>query len=228
MRVLIFDTETTGLPKTKLVTREVTTLWPYIVQFSYLIYDVSHNSIVKIRDSIVKIPEKIEISKECTNIHGITNEMCSSSGEKLENILQNFMDDFHSCDLMVGHNLSFDLNMVKIELMRLIETSYYFEKEFYTKSLEEIQTSKKYYCTMQESIDYCDIKAMDRQGKEYVKFPKLVELHEKLFNIIPKHLHNSLNDVLVCLRCFYMLKYKKDLLSVNKEIKYLFEEMKLE
>ena len=114
--------------------------------------------------------------------------------------------------------------MVKIELMRLAQCSYYFEKELYTKTLQEIQTSTKYYCTMQESVDFCDIKAFDRQGNEYVKYPKLVELFEKLFHSTPKNLHNSLNDVLVCLRCFYMLKYKKDLLLINDEINRLFTE----
>ena len=31
----------------------------------------------------------------------------------------------------------------------------------------------------------------------------------KLFNSPPKNLHNSLNDVLICLRCYYMLEHKK-------------------
>ena len=37
MRVIVFDTETTGLPKTKVLTYGLLNLWPYIVQLSYLI-----------------------------------------------------------------------------------------------------------------------------------------------------------------------------------------------
>lgn len=42
--------------------------------------------------------------------------------------------------------------------------------------------------------------------KTYKKFPKLSELHEHLFGYIPENLHNSLIDVLVCLRCFLKLR----------------------
>lgn len=42
--------------------------------------------------------------------------------------------------------------------------------------------------------------------KTYKKFPKLSELHQHLFGYIPENLHNSLIDVLVCLRCFLKLR----------------------
>ena len=47
-------------------------------------------------------------------------------------------------------------------------------------------------------------------GKTYKKYPKLVELHNHLFNSVPENLHNSLIDVYVCFRCFYKLVYEND------------------
>ena len=44
MRVLVFDTETTGLPKTKILNKYMLELWPYIVQLSYIIYDIDTNT----------------------------------------------------------------------------------------------------------------------------------------------------------------------------------------
>lgn len=38
------------------------------------------------------------------------------------------------------------------------------------------------------------------------KFPQLKELHQVLFGNIPENLHNSLIDVLVCLRCFLKIR----------------------
>jgi DNA polymerase III epsilon subunit-like protein len=38
------------------------------------------------------------------------------------------------------------------------------------------------------------------------KFPKLNELHLKLFESVPENLHNSLIDVIVCLRCFLKIR----------------------
>jgi hypothetical protein len=66
---------------------------------------------------------------------------------------------------------------------------------------------------MQESIDLCAIKAKDKFGREYNKFPKLSELHMHLFQTTPNGLHNSLIDILITLRCFMHLKYKKDMLT---------------
>jgi hypothetical protein len=61
-----------------------------------------------------------------------------------------------------------------------------------------------------------------------MKYPKLLELHQKIFrneNEQPKHLHNSFNDILVTLRCFMFLKFKTDLLvtceNFNKTTKLL-------
>ena len=80
---------------------------------------------------------------------------------------------------------------------------------------------------MQESVDVCAIQIMNRKGTLFNKFPKLIELHEKLFSTPPKNLHNSLNDVLVCLRCFYKLKFNQDILELNETIKNLFINYKL-
>lgn len=239
MRVLIFDTETTGLPKTKLLTKEVLHLLPFIVQLSYVIFNTVTNRIEVIQDHIINIPLDIQISPESTNIHGITKEITLSKGKALKDILFQFIEDYESCDLLVGHNLSFDVNMLKMETMRLIQTSLYFEKLYLEEFLEKLimesnnnsnsnSSNTKHYCTMKKTITYCDIKVIDKKGKEYIKFPKLSELHKKMFGYIPKNLHNSLHDVLVCLRCFYQIEYKTDLLIENKKVRNLFIKLRLQ
>ena len=52
MKILIFDTETTGLSKSKKITPATIHLWPYIVQFSYIIFDDTTNTIIKIYDKV--------------------------------------------------------------------------------------------------------------------------------------------------------------------------------
>jgi DNA polymerase III epsilon subunit-like protein len=226
MRVLVFDTETTGLPKSKILNPDTLNLWPHIVQLSYVVYDVSDNAVTNVRDFIVKIPEEIDISAESIALHGITKEISDKNGETMEEVLLRFIYDFSHADLIVGHNITFDINMLKIEVLRQIQKKSH-EKDLFLIFLEELKTSRKYYCTLQSSIDLCNIHALDKKGKSYTKFPRLSELHEKLFQRQPKNLHNSLHDVLICLRCYYMLEYKKDLLRINREVRYLFREMKL-
>jgi len=43
---------------------------------------------------------------------------------------------------------------------------------------------------------------------KYKKWPTLLEFHQHLFNSVPENLHNSIVDVLVCLRCF-LKSYKR-------------------
>jgi hypothetical protein len=48
MKILAFDTETTDLPpKNKTLKNEELHLWPYIVQFSYIVYDTETHGICK-------------------------------------------------------------------------------------------------------------------------------------------------------------------------------------
>jgi DNA polymerase III epsilon subunit-like protein len=218
-KILIFDTETTGLPKSYTINYNVLNLWPYIVQFSYIIYDCESKCLIKIKDNIIQVPKEINISDECINIHGITNELSQNQGIPVEVAIKEFMQDLKTVNLVVAHNMEFDLNLLKVEIMRkvsenLIDSE---KKEPYLKYLNVLSKEMNYYCTMQNSIQLCNIKRISKKGKEYTKFPKLSELHEKLFQIIPNNLHNSLNDVLVCLRCFYKLKYDDDLIQQDTE-----------
>jgi DNA polymerase III epsilon subunit-like protein len=88
MRVLVFDTEATGLPKTKIINPDTLHLWPHIVQFSYLIYDTELNDVVVVEDNIVKVGAGINIPAESTAIHGITNGMSQTEGVSLSHVLQ--------------------------------------------------------------------------------------------------------------------------------------------
>jgi len=232
MKIAVFDTETTGLPKSKILNEESLTLWPHVVQFSYIIYDTELNKITKTVDFVIKVPENINISDEVSDIHGITNFISQSSQYKIEDALLVFSNDYlnYGIDLIVGHNLDFDINMLKVELMREINNNEQIllnKRQFsqFLESLNDINPespeSPNLYCTMKKSIELCNLKMTNKYGKNWLKFPKLNELHIKLFNSSPRNLHNSLNDVLICLRCYYMLEHKIDIIEINSEIKSL-------
>lgn len=221
MRTLVFDSETTGLSKTQIISPSTMHLWPHVVQFSYIVFDTESNKIVKIKDSIIKVPDGFTITEENAKIHGITTEISLAKGVDLLPVLEEFFADFDSSDHIVGHNVSFDINMIKAELQRLIMNS--FDKKL-QEYLTKINTSTKFYCTMQETIELCAIELKDKYGRPYKKFPKLVELYQKMFGVTPKNLHNSLNDVIVCLRCFIKLKYEIDIVERSEEVKQMIKD----
>ena len=229
MLVLIFDTETTGLPQTKTINQQTLGKWPHIVQFSYIIFDTELNEIVSSKDYIIKQKEGIVIPEDSIKIHGISNEISQEKGDHIEIILKEFFYYLREVDLIVAHNISFDRDMIMVELLRIIYSRTYPKQHIdaYKSDLHFLQNLTNIYCTLQEGVDLCNIKTTDKSGREYIKWPKLSELHEKLFGVVPKNLHNSFIDILVTLRCFMKLKFKNDLFITCPKFLKLAKELQL-
>jgi DNA polymerase III epsilon subunit-like protein len=217
MKILVFDTETTGLPQSRLSSVINTEQFPYIVQLSYIVYDMSINQVKVINDTIIKLPYSIHIPEESEKIHNISNEISREKGIPIKNALLKFIDDLQNCDLLVAHNIEFDVNMITVELIRL-------NKKTATEEINEayaIFDKIPKYCTMSENKLFCNILSTTKTGKPFIKYPSLTELHFKMFNINPKYMHNSLNDILICLRCYYYQKTNNDICNENEELKEL-------
>jgi DNA polymerase III epsilon subunit-like protein len=212
MKILIYDTETTGLPPIgeKNVTKLNLDKWPNTLQFSYVIYDSDTNNLLKTHDSIIKLPPGVIITEENYSFHHISNKMSETKGKDINVVLREFLTDCAQVDMLVGHNINFDYNMIKSEMMR--------NPNAYTVEDTKLLANKKMYCTARETYGYCSIPAINRNGEKYFKYPTLKELYEKLFDETPQNLHNSLNDVLITLRCVMKFRFNKD---VNNEVKSL-------
>jgi DNA polymerase III epsilon subunit-like protein len=213
MKILVFDTETTGLPKKNASILDSTD-WPYIVQFSYILYDTSNHTVFTYLNDIVKIPDYIEISKESINIHKITKEKTLEDGVNIKDILTNFNLVVKNSDLIIAHNIEFDKKMVIAECRRNdIEC---------LLSLNDTGRILPEYCTMKNSVNLCKILAHNRYNNSYYKYPKLIELYQHLFKSTPSGLHNSMVDILLCLRCYGLMVLNIDLYNESKNIKELF------
>jgi len=222
MKIIVFDTETTGLPKSRTITPNTLHLWPFIVQFSYIIFDTDTNTILKSYDAIVKLKPYNVISKDSIEFHGITQEISESKGINIDTVLFTFISDMRNADMIVAHNVEFDLNMIRVELLRLEQSALVNVDLELRKAIFEDQTN--FYCTMKESIDLCKIEKENSRGT-YYKFPTLTELHKHLFAVEPKHLHNSFHDILCTIRCFIKMKYNQDIVEQNPEFKELIQKL---
>ena len=201
MKVLVFDTETTGLPIGKNPSIIETDKWPYIVQLSYVYYDTVKKIMIESRDYIIKIPNSVVISSESIAIHKITPEICDDEGVSIKAVLDKFNACLQDCDVVVGHNISFDKRLVMVESIR-----HKMKQHFTTIGVRVPE-----YCTMKNSVDLCKIPVTSKEGEVYFKYPKLSELHQHLFKSVPGGLHNALIDVLVCLRCYVMMEHNYDI-----------------
>jgi len=190
MRVLIFDTETTGLqPKNTPINQ--TDKWPYIVQLSWAIYNDETKQIEEEYDNLISLGTHIPISPESTAIHGITSELSRARGVPIEVALFDFKHAANRCRRIVAHNLEFDKNMILVELYR--------NRIFHTVLPPEE------YCTMKHGTPICKIVKVWKDGTLSFKFPKLIELYHTLYGTdvpSPEGLHNAKVDVDVCLKCY--------------------------
>lgn len=204
MKLLVFDTETTGLPEGRyLSTREVSK-WPHIIQLSYILYDTDLNKTCCCVDDIIKLDETVAISEKSIEMHGITRSVSMRKGIPIAEAINNFNNALSEADLVIAHNISFDKKMVKVESFRLgIEQNFDYGNGYGIKE----------YCTMKNSVNVCKIERTSENGNVYFKYPTLTELHTHLFNFTPKNTHDSMADVLICLRCYYTLVNNKDVVN---------------
>ena len=201
-RILVFDVETTGLPSKYNAKPQDTNLWPFIVQFSWIVYDTETMDMLEIKDYIIKLPDGKTVPEESTKIHGITNEMMLEKGTSIENVLYEFYEHLSKCQTLIAHNLKFDKSMATVESIRN-----HINPQF-NNVIE--------FCTMIYGNAICNLTRVNYRNQVVSKFPKLIELYQQLFNEVPNNLHNSLNDVLVCFRCYYKMRYNEDILREDE------------
>jgi len=212
MKVIVFDTETTGLPEDNYASFRDSAKWPHIIQLSYITYDTETKEILEYSDRVVKLDPSVMITPESIAIHQITREKSESQGIPMKDVLTEFAQSIQTADMIVGHNIIFDKRIITVELYR-----HGIKNCFYNKigAIPE-------YCTMKRTTDLCAIpKVNPKTGETYHKFPTLTELHSKLFGVAPKGTHNAIADVMICLRCYVMLEYKYDISSDN-DVKLVF------
>jgi len=202
MIVLTFDTETTGLLK-RGVKLSDTDNCPHAVQISSLLYDTEKDEILDVQDDIIKMKEGVTIPIESSNVHKITEKISQEKGIPIKDSILRFITNYERADMIIGHNIEFDIKIIKVELERLGYINIF-------KSHETV-----HYCTLKLGIN---ITKIETKNKKY-KYPKLIELYEKLFNETPLNLHNSLIDVVCCFRCFYKMYFKKDVYEKNSDVK---------
>lgn len=224
MKVLFFDTETTGFsPRNATPCISNIKDWPYILQLAFILYDTDTNKIIINNNLLVDVNKyNVVIPKEATNVNGITNQQCKEHGLPIDNVLNCFLYCVHSCDMVVAHNMDYDWNMINAEILRqLLQDKSKMEKNLVQNVPKIIK-----YCTMKNSVDLCKIEMSYKySGDKYFKYPKQEELHTYLFGVVPKNLHDALNDTLVCMRCFYKMWYNEDILEKCAKVKTMYSKM---
>jgi DNA polymerase-3 subunit alpha len=189
---LIFDTETTGLPKRWNAPITDTNNWPRCIQIAWQLHDESGN-LIEHQDYLVQ-PEGFNIPYDAENIHGISTELAQEQGIPLAEVLEKFNEALNKTKFIVGQNIKFDLNIMGCEFVR----------ENIANQLQGLPALDT--CT-EHTASLCKLPG-GRYGK--FKLPTLTELHQYLFNKPFNEAHNATADVEATTRCFFELIRKEE------------------
>ena len=184
---IIFDTETTGLPKDFNAPITDVDNWPRCIQIAWQLHD-EMGRLVEHQDYLVK-PEGFNIPFDAERIHGISTELAQRDGISLDKVLQKFSVALSKAKFIVGQNVGFDVKIMGAE---------FFRKQIQTPLAE------------MPVLDTCTevtanlLQLPGGRGGRF-KLPTLTELHEYLFQETFAEAHNATADVEATTRCFLEL-----------------------
>lgn len=184
---IIFDTETTGLPRDFNAPITDSENWPRCIQIAWQLHD-EMGELVEQKDFIIQ-PDGFDIPFDSEKIHGISTALAQKDGIPLDDALDHFLEALSKAKFVVGQNIDFDINIVGAELHRR------------NKDTGLINYKKLDTCT-EKTAELCKIPG-GRGGK--FKLPTLTELHEYLFGEAFAEAHNASADVEATTRCFLEL-----------------------
>lgn len=164
---LVFDTETTGLPRhpSTPLNRQ-----PEIIEYGGILYDLAKKQVVSELSMLIK--PRGEVSAEITRITGILPAHLKDSpafGD--ESVLTPIQAQFALADILVAHNLPFDEGMLRFELERIggdTEANWPWPEER--------------MCTVQEHY------------QEWGRRPRLIHLYEHYMQKPLEQTHRALDD----------------------------------
>ncbi len=183
--VLVFDTETTGIPRNWKAPVTDLANWPRLVQLAWQLHDGQGQPRASV--SAIVRPEGFQIPEEAARVHGITTQQAVARGRGLREVLEEFAAAVEAADLLVAHNMRFDEKIVGAELLR-------------TRVPLDLDCRPR-VCTMLGATAYCGI-----PGKYGPKWPTLDELHRHLFGVAPERQHDAGADTAACAACFFELR----------------------
>ncbi|WP_412464988.1 DNA polymerase III subunit alpha [Flavobacterium mekongense] len=184
---LIFDTETTGLPRNWAAPISDTDNWPRCIQIAWQLHDAMGH-LIEHQDYLVK-PDGFNIPYDAERIHGISTELAQAQGIPLSEVLEKFNAALSKAKFIVGQNVGFDVNIMGCEFYRLGVNSP-------LASLPVLDTCTEVTAEL--------LKLPGGRGGRF-KLPTLTELHSYLFNVPFAEAHNATADVEATTRCFLEL-----------------------
>lgn len=164
--VLIFDTETTGFVNFKEDFDHSSQ--PAMVELAYMLvefYEGGGHEIMRATAELID-PSPAIIPPEAIKVHGITLELAQIFGQVPGAVLKEFLEVVDMADALCGHNVRFDLMVVKAALSQTGDDS---------SAIQGVLDPIPALCTMKASTPYVNIPG--RRGPKWPKLPEALSFY---------------------------------------------------
>ena len=199
-KILFFDTETSDFIKKDLPANDPKQAW--VVQIGALL--ATPEKTIDSLNTIIQANGRF-INHYAEEVHKISVFKADEEGIPELEAAEKFGLLLRQADLVVGHNFDFDWKYA----MHLLERN--------MDGLSDEARSAFYldlpnYCTMKDKnvVKFCGLK--NKVGR--AKWPKLIELHEILFEKGFDGAHDAFADITATRDCFFEL-IKREIITIN-------------
>ncbi|WP_075595405.1 3'-5' exonuclease [Novacetimonas hansenii] len=188
--ILFFDTETTGIPNYRLTSSHEAQ--PRCVQLAAILMESS--GVERASMNVMIRPEGWTIPQGAADVHGITTTLAEMCGIREVVAAAAFYDLTQRANLLVAHNIKFDLQIVSTMYARA-------ERKWHLPSGR--------VCTMEKAAPLVNLPPTERMraaGIDKPKAPSLSECYRRFFGEELIGAHDALVDVRACARIFFHIR----------------------
>jgi len=197
MKALFYDTETNGLPNWGAPSEDPSQ--PRITQLCAELVDDDSGEVYAALNTLIQ-PDGWTIPADLEALTGITNDKARTVGTPMMVALPMFMHLWQRCDVRVAHNESFDMRMVRIELMR---------HALYTATDADHWKAGPAFCTQAKSTPILKLPPTPKMiaaGRNHHKSANLGEAYRHFTGKDLEGAHNAAVDVAACKTVYFALK----------------------
>lgn len=200
-KIIILDTETTGLPANPNAPYTDVENWPRLVSIAWRVYN-SEGELLRKKHFYIEPGKGVVSSPEALEKHGITHDFAIENGIKAVEALNRIVAEYFPIQNgkrvvtadFVAHNAAYDKNVIYAEMHRI--------------GWEPPEAN--WLCTKECGVELCKIPVSEAARARYpdakYKWPSLDELYYHLFGeAIPgrETHHGASQDAAACAACFW-------------------------
>lgn len=204
--IIFYDTETTGLPVWAKPSEDP--CQPRVTQLAAELCVEETGETLGTLNAIIR-PDGWEIPLELQELTGITMERAMRDGRDAGDVVHEFIEMWKGADSRCAHNESFDMRMLRIELMRHSIYSGLTINGAEPISFADYWKAAPAYCTQGGSIKICNIPPTAKMVAARRKGPKSPNLGEAYKFFTGEDLvgaHDALVDIMACKTVYYGIK----------------------